>query len=36
VNNVRTIVANMRQLLTLRALLRDHPSRPLSPGTSDA
>ena len=36
VNNLRTIVANTRQMLTLRALLRDPPARPLTPGTSDA
>jgi glycosyltransferase involved in cell wall biosynthesis len=34
VNNLRTIVANTRQMLTLRALLRE-PSRPLA-GISDA
>ena len=36
VNNVRTIVANARQMLLLRALLRDTTPRPLTPGTSDA
>ena len=36
VNNLRTIVANARQMLTLRALIRDTPARPLAPGTSDA
>lgn len=36
VNNLRTIVANSRQMLTLRALLRDTSARPLPPGTPDA
>lgn len=34
VNNLRTIIANTRQMLTLRALLRE-PARPLA-GSSDA
>ena len=36
VNNLRTILANVRQMLTLRALLRDPAPRPLASGTSDA
>jgi hypothetical protein len=36
VNNVRTIVANARQMLTLRALLHDPPTRPSTAGRSDA
>jgi len=36
VNNLRTIVANTRQMLTLRALLRDTSTRPVTTGRSDA